>query len=116
MSITASLALGAVIVHLNVTLILLAAEQTMDITCHVVTLVVPRVVTLLPTIRWIVRMLARIPTVLQATPRMRPTNLATSLGMSCLVANKWRTVPSWIASKVATAAPRNRSPCQWIPA
>ena len=46
-------------------------------------------------------MLACALTVLQSTPRIVPTNRATSLGVSCLIASKWLMFPSWIASKVA---------------
>jgi hypothetical protein len=87
----ASLALKAVIARLNIHLVLPATDQTTDITCCVVALVVPQVAAQLLFIRWIVRMLARAPTVLQATPRIMPMHLTTSLGVSCLVANRWLT-------------------------
>jgi hypothetical protein len=111
----ASPALEATIVPWSITLVLPAKDQTMDITCHAVALIVPRIAALFPTIRLIVRMLARVPTVLQATPKMMPMDLATSLGVSCLVTNKWLMVPSWIISKVAKATTRNRLSRQWIP-
>jgi hypothetical protein len=65
MLIAASPTLEAVIICLNITLVLPAADQTTDIKCHVVALVVPRVVTLFLTIRWIARMLARTPVSLE---------------------------------------------------
>ncbi len=95
MLITASCSLEAVIAPLNEPLILPATDQTVDIVCCVVALTVPWVVALLLTIKWIVRMLACAPTVLQAMPRMTPMHLATSLGVSCLVANRWLMFPSW---------------------
>ena len=94
MLIAASRAPKAMIAPLDVPLILPAMDQTTDITCQAVALVVPQVAALFLTIRLIVRTLACIPTVLQATPTMMPINLATSLRVSCLVAKKWLMIPS----------------------
>jgi hypothetical protein len=107
----ASLALEAAIVPWSISLLLPAADLT---TCHEVALIVPQVATLFLTIRLIVRTLAHVPTVSQATLKMIPINLATSLGVSCLVAKKWLMIPSWSISKAAKARARNRSSRQWI--
>ena len=94
---------------LNIALILPVMDQTTDIIMCIVTLTVPQVAALILTIRWIVRMLAHTPTVLQAMPRVMPMHLTTSLGVNCLVANRWLAFPSWTVSRVAKATKTNRS-------